>query len=379
MISQDVWDGVHAFLQNYVKPRDDDFFVVAYTPDSREPAAWVCLALKIMGIVVVELWMSPIRDDSILQRLDHILPDPSKLTGRLVLITLERDTMSHDNKFKEALRSYDKERCLIFRAISASDSLFLTALRADPAEIDSLNATLLEKMMQAKRLHIETPGGSNIDVVLDNKRHQWISNRGKWRPGRSVILPAGEVATFPASVSGVFVADFAFNLNAVTSRDTRLQNTPVKIVLKDGKAVDYDCVDLEITKFLDQCFNKYCVSNVGELGFGTNRMIKEAIAMNSHINERKPGIHLGFGQHNQDPGIVPYRCDIHLDLVADGGDLWIDDDDSPINLASFPPSNKLHPSIFRDEDVFSPDLDDLEVEDCCGILKQGEMRLFKLD
>jgi hypothetical protein len=68
-----------------------------------------------------------------------------------------------------------------------------------------------------------------------------------------------------------------------------------------------------------------------------------------------------------------------LDLVADGGSLWIDGSEMPIDLEGFLPSPNLHPENFRDEDVFSPELDDLEVEDCCGILKQGEMKLFKLD
>jgi hypothetical protein len=124
--------------------------------------------------------------------------------------------------------------------------------------------------------------------------------------------------------------------------------------------------------FLQQCFKTHCAYNVGELGFGTNRMIEIPIALNSHINERKPGIHLGFGQHNQDPGIVTYQCQIHLDLVASGGLMWVDDDSDPIDLLTFRPTLVDHPSKFRDEDVFSPDLNDLEVEDCCGILRQGQ-------
>jgi hypothetical protein len=43
-----------------------------------------------------------------------------------------------------------------------------------------------------------------------------------------------------------------------------------------------------------------------------------------------------------------------------------------VNLTNFLPLRLQHPENFRDEEVFSPDLDDLEVEDCCGILRQGE-------
>lgn len=372
MITSDAWAGVQYFLDNYVKPEVDDFAVVAYTPDSREPAAWVCVALKDRGIAVQDVWMAPIRDEGVLERFRSVLIDPSDLKGRLIVLTLERDTMSHDSKIKEAIQHFDKEHRLVFRAISACDELFSSALRANPEEINALNATLLIRLIKARRLHIETPSGSKIDVVLDNERHQWISNRGRHRPGRIAILPPGEVATFPADVSGLFVADFAFNLNAITRRDTRLGRCPVTVKIKGGRAIDFHCADTEISSFIAQCFEAHCASNVGELGFGTNRRIGDAIPLNSHINERKPGVHLGFGQHNQDAGVVAYQCAIHLDLIAAGGSIWVDDDADPINLANFPPLRGQHPTAFRDEDVFSPDLEDLEIEDCCGILRQGQ-------
>jgi hypothetical protein len=372
MLTPEIWDGVQCFLDNYVKPEKDDFVLVAYSPDSRESAAWVCVALKARGVVVQDVWMAPIRDDSFLDRLKSALIDPSHLKGRLILMTFERDTMSHDNKIKDAISGYDKSRCLVFRAISACEELFTAALKADPDEIDSLNAYLLGRFMAAKKLHVETPSGSSLDIILDNTRYQWISNRGKIRPGRTAILPPGEVATFPAGVYGRFIADFAFNLNAITRRDTRLSNSPVMVELRDGKAVKYNCSDLDILRFLTQCFDKLCASRVGEIGFGTNRNIGHAIAMNSHINERKPGIHIGFGQHNQDAGIVPYQCDIHLDLIAAGGSVWVDNDKEAIDLSCFSRAKVCHPAAFRDEDVFSPNLDDLEVDDCCGILRHGK-------
>jgi hypothetical protein len=53
----------------------------------------------------------------------------------------------------------------------------------------------------------------------------------------------------------------------------------------------------------------------------------------------------------------------------------VDDDPEPIDLLNFEPKHVQHPANFRDEDVFSPDLNDLEVEDCCGILRQGQSGL----
>ena len=232
--------------------------------------------------------------------------------------------------------------------------------------------------MGAKRLHIQTRGGTDLRVTIDTELHRWISNRGVWRPGSVVILPAGEVATFPASIEGVLVADFAFNLNAITDRDARLHDCPVTTWIERGRVVRYECRNLEISRFLDECFQTCCAHNVGELGFGTNFGVETSIPMNSHINERYPGVHLGFGQHNQDANTVDYFCHIHLDLIARGGLVWVDSEPVPLDLESIIPSSRPHPTRFRDEDVFSPQFADLEIDDCCGMLTRDGLQLFPM-
>jgi leucyl aminopeptidase (aminopeptidase T) len=271
------------------------------------------------GIPLTRVWMAPLQDDGVADRLAEALLSPSEITGRLVVLTFERDTMSHTRALAAALAPYRADQRVTFRTISACASLFRHALHALPEDLTGRNTTILERLMNASRLRITTAGGSDLAVEIDSKRHRWISNRGMARPGGTVILPAGEVATFPANVSGTFVADFAFNVNAITDRDARLDRHPVHVSLADGRAVDYHCGDVATQSFLDECFEKYCACNVGELGFGSNDKVRDAIQLNSHINERRQGVHLGFGQHNQDPSVVGYDCDIHLDLVARGG------------------------------------------------------------
>jgi hypothetical protein len=103
---------------------------------------------------------------------------------------------------------------------------------------------------------------------------------------------------------------------------------------------------------------------VGELGFGTNACVTGSVAMNSHTNERRPGIHLGFGQHNQREEVAGYFCDIHVDLCARGGLVWVDDAPLPLNLEEIEPSTNPHPAIFDGEDVLPPEPLD---GDCCGL------------
>lgn len=377
MIDSKVWTGVQSLLDNYLKITADDYVVLLYTTDSSDPAVWVSTALELRGIICKTVWMAPLWDKGFLARLEPALPDPAALRGRLVVLSFERDTMSHAQVLAEAIAKYEKLQ--VFRAISACSSLFSMALQPSPEELSARNTAILERLMGAKRLHITTESGSDLRVTLDPK-HRWISNRGVARPGAIAVLPAGEVATFPASITGKLVADFAFNVNAITNRDARLHEHPITIWVENGRAVNAECDDPFVSQFIEEVFKVQCAFNVGELGFGTNFAVAEAIPLNSHINERRPGVHLGFGDHNQENEVVGYQCGIHLDLIARGGKIWIDDEEAPFDLENFAPSTGLHPGITRDEDVFVGGKTvtvDLEIDDCCGVLsKTGGFRLF---
>jgi leucyl aminopeptidase (aminopeptidase T) len=183
------------------------------------------------------------------------------------------------------------------------------------------------------------------------------------------------VATYPASIDGLLVADFAYNVNAIAHRDCRLHSHPVKVWIKEGRVARYECDDPETSRFLDECFRERHADQVGELGFGTNPFAGEAVAANSHINERHCGVHLGFGLHNQNRGVVERACTtrVHLDLIARGGKIWIDGDPDCLDLENLVPSSGAHPLSPRDEDVFSPDL---EVDDCCGVLTRDGLQPF---
>lgn|GEM_PF-1994262 len=375
MIDSKVWTGVQSLLDNYLKISADDYVVLLYTTDSSDSAVWVSAALELRGILCKTVWMAPLWDKGFSARLEPALPDPAELRGRLVVLSFERDTMSHTQPLAEAIAKYKKLQ--VFRAISACPTLFSVALQPSPEELSARNTAILERLMDAKRLHITTESGSDLRVTLDSK-HRWISNRGMARPGAIAVLPAGEVATFPASIAGKLVADFAFNVNAITKRDARLHEHPVTIWVENGRAVNAECADPLVSQFIEEVFKNQCAYNVGELGFGTNFAVTEAITLNSHINERRPGVHLGFGDHNQENSVVGYQCGIHLDLIASGGKVWVDDEEAPFDLENYAPSAGLHPGSTRDEDVFvGGKTVDLEIDDCCGLLSEtGGFRLF---
>jgi hypothetical protein len=154
MIDDAVWEGVNTLLDDYAMIGDGDVAVVAYTPDSRQSAAWVAVALEMRHIPVRVLPMAPLRDETFAARLAAALPSPSQLAGRLVVMTFELDTLSHLGVFRAALAGYDPSRYLVIRARSASPELFSHALRVGPRELSALNTTILERCMPAEALRV---------------------------------------------------------------------------------------------------------------------------------------------------------------------------------------------------------------------------------
>jgi hypothetical protein len=371
------WNGVQAFIDDYAGITSNDFVVILYSSDSYEVVAWVSAALELRRIDVRRVWMMPLNDPGFVERLEPVLPDPGDVVGNVVVISFEKNTMSHTSSLMRLLSRYDKRTVKILRSISACRELFSEAFAVSPGELERRNSTLLKILMNTRKLRVTTEAGSDLMIELDNGKHRWISNRGRSKLGHTTILPAGEIATFPAAINGRLVADYAFNVNAITEVDSRLESRPVEVEIANGRAVDFKCPDDTITNFLRDCFHSYCAYNVGELGIGTNPALIHPIHMNSHINERRCGVHVGFGQHNQDPGVVSYYCPVHLDLIAKGGKLWIDDRDEPIDLEHFTVIDAIHPSATRDEDVFSPEFEDLEIDDCCGVLTNEGLGLFR--
>ncbi|MEU8924852.1 hypothetical protein AB0D10_28575 [Kitasatospora sp. NPDC048545] len=354
---RDVRDGVDALLDRYAGLSVRDHCVVVFSPDSREPAAWLVAGLKQRGLSAQVIGMRPLVDYGFAARLKAAVPDPESFTGRLVVFTLERDTMSHFAQLLHVMQQFGSDRCMVVRIISASREFFEQALKLGPEELSARNATLLTRLTKARSVRVRSKGGTDLRIRLDAGRYDWISNRGVWRPGGFTILPAGEIATYPAGIEGRLVADGALNCNVITRIDTRLGARPLTVDIADGRATGFSGGSDEVRELVELCFRQPHGTRVGELGFGTNSGIGLFIPANSHINERRVGVHIGFGQHNQDRAVVGYEEKVHLDLITDGAELHIDDDTEPVDLADLRVTGAEHPALVRDEDITG---------DCCG-------------
>jgi leucyl aminopeptidase (aminopeptidase T) len=358
-----VRQGISNLVDHYIDVHSGDGVFILYTLDARDPAAWIYAEFAARGFEPKVIRMKALQDETLGKRLHETLPDPATLKSRIVLLTLERDTMSHSRQLHRALAPYPQQAWTMLRLISASADLFKYALNVTPRTLSGVNGALLTRMMPAKVIHVSSSSGTRLDIELDSKRYRWLSNRGLRREGAFLILPPGEVSTFPANINGVLVADGAFNYAVSTSIDARLADHPVTIEIRYGRVVSYSCRDSSVRRLLGRFFDAKNTDRVGELGFGTNIGIQRFVPLNSHINERHPGVHLGLGAHQQRFDAVPYRCDIHLDLITSDATIVVEDDEviQSSDLAHF--RSEHHPDPLR-EGIGDEDLDG----DCCGAI-----------
>jgi leucyl aminopeptidase (aminopeptidase T) len=357
-----IWHGITNLFDHYVGLRPGDLAVVVYTPDAREHAAMVVAELKRRDHRVCIVGMYALEDPDLESRFRQAVPPPEHVPQRLVVLTLERNSMSHAVKLRRALAIYPESAWVVFRAINVSDEFFATALHVTPTALSSTNAGLLNRMMPAKHMRIQSSSGTDLEVDIDSEKYRWLSNRGMWREGAFVVLPPGEVSTFPANMNGILVADGAFNVTAYTEADARLAGCEVRVEIEEGRAVHYSCDDPTIKKLLDRCMKEQNAEIVGELGFGTNTGIEQFIAMNSHINERHPGVHLGFGQHGQKSDVLPWSSPVHMDLITSDALMTLDTGET-IDSTKLCVYQGEHPTPLN-EGVYDEDIDG----DCCGII-----------
>lgn len=329
-LTEAAWEGVIRLLDEYASIEAGAPTLVAFTPDSRRVAAWVVTALEERNTPFEVLAMKTVVDGSFARRLACAL-DALDATRPLTVLTFEAHTMSHGKQLRQALSDAGRDNAKVFRATSAGAEMFAQALAVGPDELHARNLALLSHVHAADRLHVTTPSGSDLHIELDHERFSWINNSGVWRPGSFVVLPAGEIATYPGSINGRLVADFAIHANVPMNIDTRLATTPVTLDIVDGFVVELHSDSREVAYLLCEWFGAPNGNRVGELGFGTNMGITSSVPENSHVNERNPGVHLGFGHHHQSADLVGYDTEIHVDMIASGGSVSCDGA-APIDL-----------------------------------------------
>ncbi len=193
------------------------------------------------------------------------------------------------------------------------DAMFLND--PDPvakwAELRAFQATLIERLAQAREVRIEGPG---TDLRMSVAGRTWVNSDGRKN------MPSGEVFTGPHedSAEGTVFFDLPSAVSGSVVRGVRLRFEAGKVVEASAEEGD-DLLQAQLGADPGARF-------LGELGIGTNFRIRTPI-LNTLYDEKIGGtVHLALGRSYPETGGTNQSA-IHWDLITDlraGGELLVD-------------------------------------------------------
>lgn len=186
---------------------------------------------------------------------------------------------------------------------------------------------IYRRVKGAKRIEIISPGGTELELILDPKNVIWHKedhiDYGRWEN-----LPLGEAYTSPIDCNGRLVIDcmvgggyeekYGFGF---------LERYPLTFKIEKGKVTNISCkrptqligsLETDVFKMDD------AANNVGEIGYGTNFGINRLIG--NILQDEKapsPGVHIGIGSSEPYCG-EDWRSGNHIDLMMLEPSVYVD-------------------------------------------------------
>jgi aminopeptidase len=225
--------------------------------------------------------------------------------------------------FTRALRLMlvDELRCRHAQMAGITRQMMETGMAADYHEVAALAARLHEIVDHASKITVTGEMGTDL-VARFTSAHRWVGGNAIYRaPGQWGNLPAGEVATSPLTVDGVFVSRV---IGEHFSRYGMLEE-PARFEIADGRLVLASApspAGLE-DELLAYLHTEPCSSRVGEFAIGCNTALDSLIGELLQ-DEKFPGVHIAFGDPYPRETGADWSCVTHVDIVAEGCTIKVD-------------------------------------------------------
>lgn len=213
-------------------------------------------------------------------------------------------SISHTNARRRACKE-GKARIATLPGIR--EDSFIRGMSADYQEVGDITKRIFRALNKAKRCHITSPGGTDLELDVNNPAMP--SAAQIFKPGDFTNLPDGETSLAPRTANGVLVADSS---GSVITEPTRIE-------LKDGFIIKIqgNPSGMRFKKLLEATAKKDRNRNafgIAELGIGTNPSAK--ICGSVLEDEKVLGTcHIAFGSNKSFPNGKRHSS-IHIDVIV---------------------------------------------------------------
>ena len=217
-----------------------------------------------------------------------------------------------------------KEGARVFRSFDFGVDLLESAFQTPKKVLVSLNDWLISKGEISSKAFIRSSDGTDLQIDFDSK-FPWTDSHGTGSGQFPGVFPPGEVSTLPANVNGVVVASGALNSSVSIPCSPIIDSYGLTLEFRNSWCHTWRAESTLLQQTLDALFTVDNARRIGEFGIGTNLGVTRFVPFLSHINERKPGPHIGMGTPTQLPGTTSWSSLVHLDVIVPGASVWFDD------------------------------------------------------
>lgn len=201
-------------------------------------------------------------------------------------------TRALPRKFRSVLTEIGDSERRHAHLLGINDAVFRQGLRADFQEVEAIGEALLKKLDGDVTIEVTGRGGTKLTARPDTSC-LWHNQSGILRAPGWTNLPAGELATVPAAVDGVFVPDGGLWLTDGTQID-RAIGSRLTIHLADGHVERVEGPADVVAQLEAHMDGGEYGRRVAQISFGTNVGVLATIGLVAQ-DAKLPGFHLTLG------------------------------------------------------------------------------------
>lgn len=207
--------------------------------------------------------------------------------------------------------------------VGITPEIMNSGMRADFEAINKMSLGLRRLLQNARRIHVTTPAGTDIEIEHDPMQFQWIKTSGMISRDAWGNLPGGEIFTTPKRINGIWVADGPIG-DYFSQKYGDLKDTPVSVEIENNYLKHVFCPNETIAQeFWTYTHATENANRVGEIAVGTNLGVTQFTG-NLLQDEKIPGFHIAFGEPCGCLTGANWTCRAHIDLLARECSIWAD-------------------------------------------------------